>query len=164
MTCKSALLRYKFRRLKKKNNVYCVLNTKLRCCGYNLKKGMTFSRCRHAAKCTFLYGNIAATFVSGKYHHKMENIVCVRPFQPHSFHIRSEKKHPFEMKPVWRETRNRTSDGFTYLILTGGLTGATSYSSPSLLTDQYQESGHYAPLKALRAQSICYYFSSAGCI
>lgn len=107
--------------------------------------------------------------VTGKYDHKMENIVCVRPFQWHSFHIRSEKKkqkkpHPFEMKPIWSETRNRTSDGFTNLILTGGLTGATSYSSPSLLADQYQESGHYAPLKALRAQSICYYFSSAGCI
>lgn len=75
-----------------------------------------------------------------------------------------KKKHPFEMKAVWSETRNRTSDGFTNLILTGGLTGATSYSSLSLLADQYQESGHYAPLKALRAQSICYYFSSAGCI
>lgn len=77
---------------------------------------------------------------------------------------RENKKHPFEMKPVWSETRNRTSDGFTNLILTGGLTGATSYSSLSLRADQYQESGHYAPLKAIRAQSICYYFSSAGCI
>lgn len=106
--------------------------------------------------------------VTGKYDHNVANIVCVRPFQWHSFHIRSgkknNKKHPFEMKAVWSETRNRTSDGFTNLILTGGLTGATSYSSLSLLADQYQESGHYAPLKALRAQSICYYFSSAGCI
>lgn len=51
------------------------------------------------------------------------------------------------MKPVWSETRNRTSDGFTNLILTGGLTGETSYSSPSLLADQYQESGHYAPFE-----------------
>lgn len=90
--------------------------------------------------------------VPGKYDHKMANLVCVRPFQQrHSFHIRSgegEKKHPFEMKPVWSETRNRTSDGFTNLILTGGLTGATSYSSPSLLADQYQESGHYAPFES----------------
>lgn len=94
---------------------------------------------------------------------------CVRPFRRHSFHIRSEeknknKKHPFEMKPIWSETRNRTSDGFTNLILTGGLTGDTSYPSLSPLADQYQESGHYAPLKALHEQSICYYFSSAGCI
>lgn len=57
------------------------------------------------------------------------------------------KKH-FEMKPIWSETRNRTSDGFTNLILTGGLTGATSYSSLSSLADQYQESGHYAPFES----------------
>lgn len=52
------------------------------------------------------------------------------------------------MKPVWSETRNRTSDGFTNLILAGGLKGATSYSSPSPLLDQYQESGHYAPFES----------------
>lgn len=103
--------------------------------------------------------------VAGKYHRKMENIVYVGPLQQHSFHIRSEeKKQPFEIKPVRSETRNRASDGFTYLILTGGLTGTTSRFSPSPVADQYQESGHYAPLKALRAQSICYYFSSVGCI
>lgn len=78
--------------------------------------------------------------------------------------ISHPKKQPFEMKAVRNETRNRTSDGSTNLILTGGLTGVTSRSSPSLRADRYQESGHYAPLKALRAQSICYYFSSAGCI
>ncbi len=67
-----------------------------------------------------------------------------------SIHFTSaqKKKHPFEMKPVRSKTRNRTSDGFTNLILTGGLTGATSYSSPSLLADQYQESGHYAPFES----------------
>lgn len=106
--------------------------------------------------------------IAGKCDRKMENIVYVRLFQQHSFHIHSEekktKKQPFEIKPVRSETRNRTSDGFTNLILTGGLTGTTSRCSPSPVADQYQESGHYAPLKALRAQSICYYFSSAGCI
>lgn len=63
------------------------------------------------------------------------------------------------METIQKETRNRTWDGFTNLILTGGLTGATSFFSHSPLADQYQESGHYAPLKGLRAQSICYYFS-----
>lgn len=117
-----------------------------------------------AAKAHFC-GTPSSHIVKDMYDHKMENIVCVRPFQQHSFHIRSGKKtHPFEMKPVWSETRIRTSDGFTNLTLTGGLTGADSYSSLSPLADQYQESGHYAPLKALREQSICYYFSSAGCI
>lgn len=37
--------------------------------------------------------------VTRKYDHKMENIVRVRPFRRHSFHIRSGKKHPFEIKP-----------------------------------------------------------------
>lgn len=69
-----------------------------------------------------------------------------------SIHVTSARKqtqrHLFEMKPVWSETRSRTSDGFTNLILTGGLKGATSYSSPSLRADQYQESGHYAPFES----------------
>lgn len=46
--------------------------------------------------------------------------------------------------PVLMETRNRTSDDFTNLILTGGPTGATGYSTPSSPADQYVESGHYA--------------------
>lgn len=117
--------------------------------------------CKIAHFCTATNSHI----VTGKYDHKIEKY-CTCPTISAAFisHPLGEKKHPFEMKPVWSETRNRTSDGFTNLILTGGLTGATSYSSPSLLVDQYQESGHYAPLKALRAQSICYYFSSAACI
>lgn len=93
----------------------------------------------------------------------MENIVYVKLLRLHSSHIRlEEKKTP--SKEHWK-TRNRASDGFTNLILSGGLTGGDyRYSSLSLGADQYQESGHYALLKVLCAQSICYYFSSAGCI
>ncbi len=39
----------------------------------------------HSCKATISH------IVTGKYDRKMENIVCVRPFQRHSFHIRSEK-------------------------------------------------------------------------
>lgn len=80
----------------------------------------------------------------------MENIVCVTPFSaafishPLRGNRTNTQKHLKWSPPVLMETRNRTSDDFTNLILTGGPTGATDYSSPSSPADQYAESGHYA--------------------
>lgn len=134
------------------------------CCAYNLQNVLLFSDAAMLAKCALLYRKPTATLLQVSMITRWKILYVSDHFSGIHFTSAREKKHPFAMKPVWSETRNRTSDGFTNLILTGGLTGATSYSSPSLLADQYQESGHYAPLKVLRAQSICYYFSSAGCI
>lgn len=128
------------------------------CCGCSLHNPL-FSH-DDATQSSFLYG----IHQPRCYRYTVENIVLDRFGDIHFTSAQGKKKQPFEMKPIWSETRNRTSDRFTNLILTGGLTGATCYSSLSLLADQYQESGHYDPLKALREQSICYYFSSAGCI
>lgn len=41
--------------------------------------------------------------VTGKYDHNVANIVCVRPFQWHSFHIRSGEKK--KKTPIWNEGR-----------------------------------------------------------
>lgn len=139
-----------------------VLNNKCQCWGYSLHNTLFFSDDAMLQNANFCMESIIHV-VTGTYGHKMENILLDH-FGDINFTSAQKKKQPFEMKPIPSETRNRTSDRFTNLILTGGLTGATSYSSLSLLADRYQESGHYAPLKALREQSICYYFSSAGCI
>lgn len=140
----------------------CLLNNKCQSCGYTLRGLLLASDVailQNAHPCVATHSCVVQVSMITRW----KILYASGHFSGIHFTSAQKKKH-FEMKPIWNKTRNRTSDGFTNLILTGGLTGATRYSSLSPLADQYQESGHYAPLKALRAQSICYYFSSAGCI
>lgn len=69
----------------------CLLNNKCQSCGYTLRGLLLASDVailQNAHPCVATHSCV----VTGKYDHKMENIVRVRPFQRHSFHIRSEKK------------------------------------------------------------------------